>query len=90
MMTERPILFNGAMPKPDVPLVRGGCYTEALVRKIVAEKVAAERERCAKLCEALVDLQAQYVEAEYSAGADECARRIRETASGITPPAVIG
>lgn len=35
----------GPLPEPDVPLVRGGCYTEALVKKIVAEKVAAERER---------------------------------------------
>lgn len=34
----------GPLPAPDVPLVRGGCYTEALVQKIVAEKVAAERD----------------------------------------------
>jgi hypothetical protein len=42
-----------------------------------AQIVAAERERCAKLCDALVDPQARYGEAEYSAGAAECARRIR-------------
>lgn len=40
----------GLLPEPDVPLVRGGCYTEALVLKIVAEKVAAERERWAAIC----------------------------------------
>ena len=52
MMNERPVdLSLGLLPEPDVPIVRGGCYTEALVRKIVVEKVAAERERCAKLCE---------------------------------------
>lgn len=39
--------------------------------------VDAQRERCAKLCDALVDPGAKYGEAEYSAGAAECARRIR-------------
>ena len=42
-----------------------------------AAGMAAERERCAKLCDELVDPQARYGDAEYSAGAEECARRIR-------------
>lgn len=46
------------LPEPDVPLVHGGCYTEALVRKIVSEKVFAERERWDMLVQMLAEVRA--------------------------------
>lgn len=53
------------LPAPDVPLVRGGCYTAELVRQIVAYEVAAERER-AVLAVTAVRIAAECIRAVYS------------------------
>ena len=49
----------------------------AAMRHLVDAVEAAERERCAKLCEALAESTATEDEADYSDGATECTRRIR-------------
>lgn len=68
-------------PKTAELAIQAGRDVEPLFTKAQMDaKVAAERERCAALCDALVDPTARYSEAEYSAGAAECARRIREGA----------
>jgi hypothetical protein len=73
----------GPLPEPDVTALcdyfdaSGQRHSMAYGVDAVSAMLAAERERCAKLCEALVDPVAKYGDAEYSAGATECARRIR-------------
>ena len=36
MSTDREMIYGVEMPKPDVPLVRGGCYTADQLRQTVA------------------------------------------------------
>lgn len=59
----------GPLPEPDVPLVRGGCYTAALVRQIVEERVAAERALYEQVCE------------QYDVAAAEVSRLMSEVAT---------
>ena len=40
MNTDREMICGVEMPKPDVPLVRGGCYTADQLRQTVAAAVA--------------------------------------------------
>ena len=54
------------------------CYEWDDLRRFAIRVQSAEREHCARLCDALSASTANDEEADYSDGASECARRIRE------------
>lgn len=72
----------GALPEPDIELCLRGqgevhCYTADQMRTYAAQQVAAERERCAKLCEQVAAWLCRDGLREQAFGAFDCAGNIR-------------